>query len=208
MDNKNNNLRKIRQDTQKQKTLNLTMKNLKEIEHSEDIKRKVSKVKQLKERMRRVRNSDASEDDFIQQGNFVMEQQLKMVIMRSRLQNVGPKSKQTNSTISNKRKSSSFSHSFYSEDKIEDRKKLDEINAKPINTASATVNVRARSTIQNETIEGEERQIVNTRAHRRSKGYGIGAYIRDPSYVHGVFPEEYYPIETKGGGNFKFFPPL
>lgn len=28
----------------------------------------------------------------------------------------------------------------------------------------------------------------------------VGAYLRDPSMVHGVFPEEYFPIETSKGG--------
>jgi hypothetical protein len=43
---------------------------------------------------------------------------------------------------------------------------------------------------------------------RRTRTRSIGAYLRDPSLVHGVFPEEYYPIETKFGGTFQLFPRL
>lgn len=57
-------------------------------------------------------------------------------------------------------------------------------------------------------FEGGERKIVNIRhMNRKNRTQSIGAYLRDPSYVHGVFPEEYYPISTKGA-TFKFFPPL
>lgn len=156
--------------------------------------------------MRKVRNSDASEEDFIQQGNFVMEQQLKMIIMRSRLQNVGTKHKERSDSISSKRKHSSFSRSFYTEEKNDEKKTIEEQNTKAVNSLGGTLNVKVNSTQQND-VFGDEREIVNTRNHRRSKGHSIGAYLRDPSFVHGVFPEEYYPIETKGA-TFKFFPPL
>jgi len=45
-----------------------------------------------------------------------------------------------------------------------------------------------------ESVVGDDRKIVNVRNQRRSKSRSIGAYLRDPSLVHGVFPEEYYPI--------------
>lgn len=48
-----------------------------------------------------------------------------------------------------------------------------------------------------QTVTGEERKIVNIRSQRRNKSRSIGAYLRDPSLVHGVFPEEYYPIESR-----------
>ena len=137
--------------------------------------------------MRKVRNSDASEDDFIQQGNFVMEQQLKMIIMRSRLQNLGAKHKERSDSISSKRKNSSMSRSFYTEEKNDEKKTLEEQNTKAINSLGGTLNVKVSSTQQND-VFGDEREIINTRQHRRSRGYGIGAYLRDPSFVHGVFP--------------------
>jgi hypothetical protein len=43
-------------------------------------------------------------------------------------------------------------------------------------------------------VAGEEKKIVNIKNQRRTKSRSIGAYLRDPSLVHGVFPEEYYPI--------------
>ena len=58
---------------------------------------------------------------------------------------------------------------------------------------------------ENEDGIGQETKIMNIKPSRKSR-VTVGAYLRDPSYVHGVFPEEYYPMETKG--NFKFFPPF
>jgi hypothetical protein len=40
----------------------------------------------MKKRVANARSRDRIEEDFIQQGNFVMEQQLKMVVMREKLQ--------------------------------------------------------------------------------------------------------------------------
>lgn len=70
--------------------MNATAKNLKEFERTEELKRKIEKVKEMKSRASSLRKED-HEDDFIQQGNFVMEQQLKMVIMRSKMQSFKPK---------------------------------------------------------------------------------------------------------------------
>lgn len=36
--------------------------------------------------------------------------------------------------------------------------------------------------------EGEEKKILNIKPPRKSRTNSIGAYLRDPSYVHGVFP--------------------
>ena len=69
--------------------MNATAKNLKEFERTEELKRKIEKVKEMKSRASSLRKED-HEDDFIQQGNFVMEQQLKMVIMRSKMQSLKP----------------------------------------------------------------------------------------------------------------------
>jgi len=55
---------------------------MKEIERSEALRNKVNKVKEFKNRVS-LQNRD--EEEFIQQNNFVMEQQLKMVIMRSKM---------------------------------------------------------------------------------------------------------------------------
>ena len=35
---------------------------------------------------------------------------------------------------------------------------------------------------------GEEGSVVNKRKQRKSRAHSIGAYMRDPSFVHGVFP--------------------
>ena len=42
--------------------------------------------------------------------------------------------------------------------------------------------------------------MINKRNYVRKRSNKVGAYIRDPSLVHGVFPEEYYPIENSKGG--------
>jgi len=62
--------------------MNSTIRNMKEIERSEALRNKVNKVKEFKNRVS-LQNRD--EEEFIQQNNFVMEQQLKMVIMRSKM---------------------------------------------------------------------------------------------------------------------------
>lgn len=52
----------------------------------------------------------------------------------------------------------------------------------------------ANNNVIEDMVAGDERKIVNIRNIRRNKSRSIGAYLRDPSLVHGVFPEEYYPI--------------
>lgn len=52
----------------------------------------------------------------------------------------------------------------------------------------------ANNNVIEDMVAGDERKIVNIRNVRRNKSRSIGAYLRDPSLVHGVFPEEYYPI--------------
>jgi hypothetical protein len=56
-------------------------------------------------------------------------------------------------------------------------------------------------------VVGNEGSIVNVRKKtRKIRANSIGAYIRDPSFVHGVFPEEYYPIENRATSFY--FPPV
>lgn len=44
-------------------------------------------------------------------------------------------------------------------------------------------------------VIGDEGSVINAKKKvKKSRANSIGAYIRDPSFVHGVFPEEYYPI--------------
>ena len=57
-----------------------------------------------------------------------------------------------------------------------------------------------------EDVIGEEGSVVNKRRNRKGRGQSVGAYLRDPSFVHGVFPEEYYPIESRGTSFY--FPPV
>ena len=64
-------------------------------------------------------------------------------------------------------------------------------------------NLYKQSEIEDEI--GQETKIMNIKPSRKNK-VTVGAYLRDPSFVHGVFPEEYYPMEGKG--NFNFFPPF
>lgn len=49
-------------------------------------------------------------------------------------------------------------------------------------------------------IDRGQSESVNKRMYMKKKSNKLGAYIRDPSLVHGVFPEEYYPIENGKGG--------
>ena len=61
--------------------------------------------------------------------------------------------------------------------------------------------------VEHERVAGEEGEVVNMRrAARKTRAHSIGAYLRDPSFVHGVFPEEYYPIESRGTSFY--FPPV
>jgi hypothetical protein len=64
--------------------LNSTLRSLKEVERTEALRSKVQRIKDFKARAQYKRD----EEDFVQQNNFVMEQQLKMVIMRGRLKDV------------------------------------------------------------------------------------------------------------------------
>jgi hypothetical protein len=49
-------------------------------------------------------------------------------------------------------------------------------------------------------IFGGQTEVINKRSYVKKRSSKIGAYMRDPSLVHGVFPEEYYPIESGKGG--------
>lgn len=64
---------------------------------------------------------------------------------------------------------------------------------KPVVHSLGTTMVANNNVIE-DMVAGDERKIVNIRNIRRNKSRSIGAYLRDPSLVHGVFPEEYYPI--------------
>lgn len=64
---------------------------------------------------------------------------------------------------------------------------------KPVVHSLGTTMVANNNVIE-DMVAGDERKIVNIRNVRRNKSRSIGAYLRDPSLVHGVFPEEYYPI--------------
>lgn len=66
-------------------------------------------------------------------------------------------------------------------------------NNKPVVHSLGTTMVANNNVIE-DMVAGDERKIVNIRNIRRNKSRSIGAYLRDPSLVHGVFPEEYYPI--------------
>jgi hypothetical protein len=61
--------------------------------------------------------------------------------------------------------------------------------------------------INKEETIGEEGSVVNTKKRiKKTRAHSIGAYMRDPSFVHGVFPEEYYPIESRATSFY--FPPV
>lgn len=72
-------------------------------------------------------------------------------------------------------------------------------------------NEKYKSSLIEEDVQGQEREIRNTKVSfglaKRNRNSSIGAYIRDPAFVHGVFPQEYYPIESKGNMKIRF-PPL
>lgn len=61
--------------------MNSTLRSLKEAERTEALRSKVQKVKDYKQRS--VQKND--EEEFVQQNNFVIKQQLKMMIMRSKM---------------------------------------------------------------------------------------------------------------------------
>lgn len=83
---KKSELVRIREKVKNEKILNNSIKNMKDMERSETLKKKVEKVKEFKSRVLSQKKQEDSED-FIQQGNFVMEQQLKMVILCSKMKN-------------------------------------------------------------------------------------------------------------------------
>ena len=71
--------------------MNTTLRNLKEVERTEAVRQKVGMVRELKRRA-----AEKKEDsEFVQQNNFVMEQQLKMMIMRSRIKDSEYRKQQT-----------------------------------------------------------------------------------------------------------------
>lgn len=94
----------------------------------------------MKRRASKSKKWDSLEDDFIQQGNFVMEQQLKMVIMRTKMQsNNRERTGKTDSNPSSKRNSSAFEQSFYTEEKNHEIKVYENGNFKPIQSLGATL---------------------------------------------------------------------
>jgi hypothetical protein len=68
----------------------------------------VKKIKEIRKRASFSKRQDGSEDEFIQQGNFVMEQQLKMIIMRDKMRTINNihRVKETTVLTSSKRSSS------------------------------------------------------------------------------------------------------
>lgn len=64
----------------------MTLKNFNETERAEIMRKKAEKVKEYKRRS--LSSSKADESEFMQQGNFIMEQQLKMNLMRNRIKEV------------------------------------------------------------------------------------------------------------------------
>ena len=75
---------------------------MKELERTENIKKQADKVRSFKSRLSHSKRRE-SEEDFIQQGNFVMEQQLKMVIMRSKINNLTNKPKREKSEFGSRK---------------------------------------------------------------------------------------------------------
>ena len=73
------------------------MKNVKDVERNETIRKKAEKVREFKSRALNQKHKE-DEDDFIQQGNFVMEQQLKMIVMRSKMRSIESKKERINGT--------------------------------------------------------------------------------------------------------------
>ena len=63
--------------------MNMTIKNMKDLERTEYVRGKINRVKQFKNRANSTKKEEEAE--FIQQNNFVMEQQLKMIIMRNKI---------------------------------------------------------------------------------------------------------------------------
>lgn len=61
--------------------LNTTLRNLKEAERTHQLR---SKVQQIKQATQTPQNS-SQERDFVQQNNFVMQQQLRMIMMRTQI---------------------------------------------------------------------------------------------------------------------------
>ncbi len=61
--------------------MNSTLRGLKEAERTEALRSKVQKIKDYKQRSVQKRD----EEEFVQQNNFVMKQQLKMMIMRNKM---------------------------------------------------------------------------------------------------------------------------
>ena len=88
---KESNLAGIRQKAKQERSMNTTLRNLKEVERTEAVRQKVGMVREMKRRA-----AEKKEDsEFVQQNNFVMEQQLKMMIMRSRIKDSEYRKQQT-----------------------------------------------------------------------------------------------------------------
>lgn len=62
--------------------MNMTLKSFHETERVEVLRKKTEKIKEYK---RRSLSQKGEESEFMQQGNFIMEQQLRMNLMRQRL---------------------------------------------------------------------------------------------------------------------------
>lgn len=182
----------IRDKAKQEKILNTTLRSLKEAQRTEAVRGKVQRIKQLKARTLSKRD----EQDFVQQNNFVMEQQLKMVIMRGRMKEAEGRREDFLTKKPSLEHSSKVVPSIPSRRSSKRKARLEAEEPSVEESPSQTI--------------GEEGSVVNRgdnrRRGRKSRAQSIGAYMRDPSFVHGVFPEEYYPIESRGTSFY--FPPV
>lgn len=152
-------------------------------------------MNRVKEFKSRASSSKREESEFLQQNNFVMEQQLRMAIMRNKMKEAEGKREES---IASRKMSAvdrqSEARTIQSRKSSKQRAKVDEEEI--INNSIVQANV-----------VGDEGSVVNAKKKaKKPRANSIGAYIRDPSFVHGVFPEEYYPIESRSTSFY--FPPV
>jgi hypothetical protein len=194
-DLKQTGLAAIREKAKQEKNMNATLRSMKEAERTEALRSKVDKVKEWKRRA----SKDKPEDEFMQQNNFVMEQQLRMVIMRSRMKEADARKDSRDLRVSRPLSNEKHSdrHTIQSRKSSKQKMRLEEEDNNSLSLLAQT----------NMPGLGDEGSVINVRKKmRKSRANSIGAYIRDPSYVHGVFPEEYYPIENRATSFY--FPPV